>query len=396
MRVIVIAALCLGALVSPVAEVLADRLSAPGSSAIATMQRAAPAGTAQVDRFVLLSNWRKDLWTVKRGVIVEKEPPRLRRQLNDLAGRGYRIVFASSRDLVLERGPGSAGGDVTYLIPPPQPLSALEAQVNAEVSHGGRLLLPPDAVLIESRSSGGDGAALPTSGLAAEVKRYQYQAVSTRRRGRDLSDQEFEEQVTKAVNDGFRVVHMLAERYENENARMVLLEKVTGDRSGTTGPVRPLELKWDKRLTATALNELARQGYRLRVIGEQEGQATRELLFDRSPDEKEAPEYAVVEFWSSTPEQALNEAASRGFRLIRHPEFIDSCCKRPVSGAIRLAMEKVSGAGSFAYRVADVAALNAEPSHVGKDEAVVGVIRLYRGFFVREIGTLIVLERPVK
>jgi len=251
--------------------------------------------------------------------------------------------------------------------------------------------------VIETRASSGDGVLSSASRPTAESKRYEYQVITTDRPGRDLSNKEFEERVTRAVNDGFRVVDMVAFSDADEDDRAVLLEKVTGNEGGTTRPVGPVQLKLDENgsLSDANLNKHGRQGYRLRFVGDGEGYSGGDLLFEKSADSKKTPEYSVVRFWNSTPQPALNEAASRGFRLLRHREIYHLCCGGPISGVAPLAMEKVEGAPLVEYRVMDLATLNAQPNQGATDEAVVGVIRLHRRFISKVIGTLIVLERPL-
>jgi hypothetical protein len=352
----------------------------------ASSQRAS-GDIVQGDRFVLLSNWTKNLW---------KEEDALQRRLNDLAGRGYRIVFASLSDLVFERRPQNES-DVAYLFLAPRPIAELESELNTAISQGARLvLLGGGMALIETRPSSGDGVPTFASRPIGESKRYEYQFINTDRPGRDLSYKEFEERLTSAVNDGFRVVEMVTFSHDNEKGRFVLLEKVTADGTGTTRPIGPVRLKWQENgsLSDANLNKHGGEGYRLRFVGSGAGDSNGDLLFEKSPDSKETPEYAVVRFWNSTPQPALNEAASRGFRLLQHTEITALCCGGPISGVTRLTMEKVAGTELVEYRLADLATLNAELNQRSVEETVVGVVRLRRRFLSKVIGTLIVLERP--
>ena len=370
---------------SPVPKLLAQGPLAPPRIAAAGTQNPAPGDSVQGNGFTLLSNWDRN--------------PKTLQELNDLAAMGYRVVFASASDLLLERRPrNETGGDVHYLLLPTQPIAEFQSQVNERIAQGSRVVLQAGfRVLIEVPS----GAERPTSARrpATEASRYEYQSINTIRPGKDLSYREFEERLSRAVNEGFRVVDMVTVAQTEDDGsilkgRVVLLRRVIGNERDRPSTAASVEVKWVK-LSKSNVNKYSSQGYRLRQIGLGVGHANGDLLFEKAADSTERPEYAVVEFWNSTPERALNELASRGFRLLRHGEISSSCCSRALSGVNTLIMEKLPRAESVEYRVMDLAALNTAANQGAIEGAAVGVIRLRGRFWDRVTGTLVVLERPL-
>ena len=387
MRSTVAAVACAWILSSPVPKLVAQGPLAPPRSAVAGTQNPARGDSVQGNRFTLLPNWDRN--------------PKTLQELNDLAAMGYRVVFASPSDLLLERRPRNETTDDIHYLFRSRPIAEFQSEVNELIAQGSRVVLQIGlTTLIEAPS----GAETPTSARrpAIDASRYEYQLITTaRQKGRDLSSQEFEERLSHAVNEGFRVVNMVTVQTEEggtdrsvSKSRVVLMRRVIGSERDRPRAAVSVEVKWVKA-SKRNLNKYSSQGYRLRHIGWGVGGANGDLLFEKAADSTERPEYAVAEFWNSTPERALNELASRGFRLIRHGEIGSSCCSRALSGVNTLIMEKLPSAESVEYRVMDLATLNTATNQGAIEEAVVGVIRLRGRLWDRVTSTLVVLERPL-
>jgi hypothetical protein len=357
-------------------------VSAAGVRAWDDGQRAPSDDTVQRDRFVLLSD----------------PTPKTLQELNDLAAMGYRVVYASPSDLLLERRPRNETEDeVHYLYPSHGSRADFQSQVNELIAQGSRVVMQAGfRTLMEAPGV----AETPTSARRAvtAASGYEYQAITSagRRPEKDLSHQEFEERLTRAVNDGFRVVDMMTVAEQDGDdilrSRNVLLRRaISNERDRPSAPAS-VEVKWVEA-SKKNLEKYSGQGYRLRQVGWAVGFAKSDLLFEKTADSTARPEYAVVEFRGSTPERALNELASRGFRLPRGTLISWCCGGRLLGGVSTLVMEKLPGTELVEYRVMDLATLNAAANQGPIEGAAVGVIALRGRSWDIVTSRSVVLER---
>jgi hypothetical protein len=296
----------------------------------------------------------------------------LQEQLNDLAAQGYRLVSSHGGRLFERRQNESAR--VEYLVLPLQRIKEFEPAINRAIAQGYRLL--PG----ELRWYDGDR-------LEAVMER---RTPSVERPGPRVSTYEFRivgsnfSRWANYINDGYRVIKI----YESDSdtaTPSALMQKVSGVEIAEPASAFARDrFKWGNAAfflfssskLERRLNEYGRQGYQLIVVGE-----------GHSPDllEKTAaakrPEYVVVQHRDSTTERALNDAASRGFRL------------RHYYGENTFVMEKLAGASSTEYRVVDLVALNTTDAGWIEEFSAVAVVRLRTAALGKLVSESVVLER---
>src|SRR5262245_2066933 len=201
----------------------------------------------------------------------------LRFRLNDLASPGYHIVLASKGQFLLERQRDGVAV-VEYRVLFPAQIGSLSQDVNTAIALGYRHV--PRGLLYDRVSdSPRFGAVMerpvgraiqpaiarPSSG----VPRYEYRVVKNPSDARRAKDSQ----------DGFDVVEMVVAPFDDYGEHVfVLLARVTGTAGAREMPTQFKRMRPEVATLEGRLNELGRQGYRLRLVGREEHFETAVLL----------------------------------------------------------------------------------------------------------------------
>jgi hypothetical protein len=359
----------------------------PGLLSSATDAQRSASASATDKRFATLY-WERRLTSTENA-------QKLQDDLNTRVSSGYRLVLASRGMLLFERRPQDGTSQVEYRVLSLREPEAFRSDVSSAGADGYRVVgVTTDegcisrckigAVLEKVGSSHGPSARTP----ANDIRRYEYRVL-------DISrgiEKNSHAALTTGLNDGFQVIAMFFFEYENPEKRVAVLERIIATEFRSSNPA---EVKWiDERVSERKLNEIGRQGYRVAFFGA-EGLGSWwgriPLLIERSAVASAMTEYKLVKFLQWSPEPEINEAAARGFRIVRDGVYEDPHAEPDV-----VIMQKRAGAERVEYQFLDM-----DSTFTADDTAVegtaVGVIYLRtptRWFAGKPLKTLVILERP--
>lgn len=315
-------------------------------------------------------------------------------QLNDFTARGYHIAYRSEWGyLVLEQETdGNADVEYEYVVHRPARIEAFQSSVNQAMSEGYRLVpglwrydyqrssLEVGAVM---EKAGRRATSAPAESQATEVPRHEYQIVKGWSESR----------LSELAKDGFRVVDAIEVMTGSESWQdYVILEKqVSNEAAARTVGYQLQRLKASVRKLERELNKYGSLGYRLGALTELG------YVLERPLNAEEHWKYVVPFFKSNTPlqqwERALNDAASRGYRLLPQTEVMGGNSGW-FSAWQAVIMEKpVGSARNTHYRVLDPTGLdNAVAAREVGDYSVAGLFRTFSRWGQLK-GMAIILER---